>query len=109
MERRREPRFECIQDAQLADLETGETYPATIVNISGRGMQILLDRAVPINTAIRVDYADHLLLGDVCYCLEDGGRFRAGIALAHSLTGIATLATLTRKLAAPASQSVPVP
>jgi hypothetical protein len=108
VERRREPRFECIQDAQLADLSTGETLPVTIVNLSGRGMQILLDRAVRVNSAIRIDYADNLILGDICYCHPDKNGFRAGITMAHAISGTLSLAALTRKLTPSDPKRAPV-
>lgn len=109
MDRRREPRFDCNQQGRLVILDTDESLEVTIVNLSGRGMQLRLKRSIPISTAVRIDYADNLLLGDICYCRVEGDDTTCGVRLSHSLLGPATLANLSRQLDRRSTQRVSVP
>jgi len=63
-----------------------------VADVSGRGMRILLANAVPLNAAIRMDFDDALILGEVCRCAPHRGGFAIGIRLCHSLIGLDQLA-----------------
>lgn len=98
MDRRREPRFECQQPARIINLRNDETLDGWVINVSGRGMQVRLPRRLPVNTPVRLDYGDTLLLGDICYCQDDGDTALCGIILAHSLLGTSALASLMQRV-----------
>ncbi len=98
VERRREPRYSCNQTARLIDLRTGEAVEVTIVNVSGRGLQVKAAKALALSTPVRIDHGDNLMLGDICYSRDDGPSALCGIRLAHSLTGSAALLNLMKRV-----------
>lgn len=82
----------------MVNLSTDDTFDCQVINVSGRGMQVRLPKRMPVNTPVRIDYADALLLGDICYCNEQGGTIVCGIILAHSLVGTAALTALMTRV-----------
>ncbi len=100
MEKRREPRIPVDHEVGVT-LLGGEPLQLTgrISNISGRGIRLLLPQKIALGTALRVDWPDGLLLGEVCYCqAEEGGGFSAGLTLEHVLYNLHELAALARQL-----------
>ena len=66
-----------------------------MVEISDRGMRLMLDRPLPVSAAVRVDYDDTLLLGEVCHATRQGESYAVGLALdqvLHELTRLSQLA-----------------
>lgn len=80
----------------VANLSEGEEIP--------RGVGLLIERPIPAGTAVRVDLADAMLLGEICYCrsarpletgLERESWYAAGLECEH---WVPCLANLTRLL-----------
>jgi hypothetical protein len=87
------------------------TYPieACVVDISGNGVQVRVPATIPLDTLIKIDGLDALILGKVCYCKPDSGAFRVGIQLSSPLPALMELELLNRGLIGqgPASQPAP--
>ena len=81
-DRRKEPRFEAfgIVDAILRDPKPYARLAATIVDVSGSGMQIELPEPLDAGDNIELRLKDVTVFGEVCNCRPGkGGRYRAGI------------------------------
>jgi hypothetical protein len=61
-------------------------------------MGLLIDREVPLGAAVKVEWSQTLLLGEVCYCRPEGEGFVVGLQLEHALYTTAELARLARRL-----------
>jgi c-di-GMP-binding flagellar brake protein YcgR len=105
MERRREVRVVCDQTVRVTVLgRHRQEMQGTAVDLSGRGMRIMLPDRVPPGDAVKVHLDDVLLLGEICYCRPQGRGFVVGIELDQALIGLADLARLNRALADGASE-----
>jgi hypothetical protein len=99
MEKRGEPRFEVEQTVRATTLgQQSEDFLAQIENISGTGMRLLVERAVPVGTALKVEWDEILLLGEVCYCQAAKGGHAIGVELEHALLHTGEMARLARRL-----------
>ena len=107
MERRREPRIPSEQQAWITLLGDNEVrYPATAVDLSGRGMKLRVSRKLALDSPVKVEIADSMYLGEVCYCRPEHGTFVAGVAIEQVLTGLQGLARLSSRLIADSSRDV---
>ena len=72
MERRREFRFDTNQEITV-QLLTGskETFRATLLNLSGKGVRLHTDRPLASGTLLKITGSDALLLGEVAYSVAD--------------------------------------
>jgi len=105
MERRSVPRYPANEPARVTVLgDTNRALAGRMVNLSGRGMRLLLDQDVPVGVPVRVDVDGTILLGEVCYCAMEGNSYCVGIDLEHALTMSEELAALMRGLLDEASQ-----
>jgi hypothetical protein len=111
VERRKEPRFDCRQPATLHCLSGSHAACAGILmNISGKGARMVVDRPFPINMPVRIDAGDMLLLAEICYCRPESGGFSLGLALSHSLLEMTALGNIMRQLVdTPAAQPADAP
>ncbi len=113
MERRSEPRVEADQPVQVTVLGSEEgAFSGRIGNLSGRGMRLLLDRSVPLDAAVRVEWNDTLALGEVCYAKRHGDVWAVGLMLEHSLPQLAELDRLIHSILgeeSPSEQPAEVP
>lgn len=115
MEQRAEPRFDAEQIVRVTTLgEHSEEFLAQIVNVSGTGMRLLVDRLVPAGMPLKIEWNQILLLGDVCYCQPAERGFSIGLQLEHALLHTGELARLAEALLgealpSPAAVSQPVP
>lgn len=51
-----------------------------VVNVSGGGFQLVANRQIRLNAAVRVDMVDAVLLGEVCHCRQqEGGLWAVGL------------------------------
>ena len=108
MDQRSEPRFSVDGPVKVTVLTEPETtLTGRIENLSGKGMRLVLDAAIPVGAPIRVDLDGTLLLGEACYCRQEGDRCAAGVQLEHTLTLSEDLARLMRQLLAESSGSNP--
>ncbi len=54
-----------------------------VADVSANGIRLLLPERVLAGTPVKIEAADTLLLGDVCYCQRDDAAFRVGISVKH--------------------------
>jgi c-di-GMP-binding flagellar brake protein YcgR len=93
-DRRSETRYAANQSAIVTNLtEANEPFHGTLTDISGRGMRLMVDRALPAGAAVRIDLSDAILLGEVCYSMQEGDAYIVGLELQHSLVDLARLAS----------------
>jgi hypothetical protein len=79
----------------------GEGQPCMlghVLDISGHGMALSLPAPIPPGSAIKIEYGDALVLGEVSYCTSHNGAYRAGLVVKHRLAGLADLHRLNRSL-----------
>jgi len=94
-------RLEINQPVQVTLLgEQGFVQPGILANLSGRGARILVGTPLPLDSAVRLDWADSLALGEVKYCLPAVEGCQVGLDLQHSLTDLSGLARLAERLLA---------
>jgi len=99
MELRREPRFETTQPVRLTVLGERQTeLYGNVVNLSGTGMRLIVNGAIPQGAAVKLEFEERLLLGEVCYCEPMGGDYAVGLNLEHSLVHTQELARLAARL-----------
>lgn len=71
---------------------------AEVVNASGRGMRLLVDRRLPLNAPVQVRIDSRILLGEVCYSVAEGDRWAVGVTLEQVLADVNDLARLVDAL-----------
>lgn len=79
------------------------------VEVSGRGMRVLLNRPVPVGAAIKLEPGNEIILGEVCYCQPDGLGFAVGLRLDQVLSNLEQLEDLNRNLLSEERQPEHVP
>ncbi len=100
MVERRDFRFETKQPVGLTILgklsrDADIHVRAFVVNISGRGVSLTTESDVPVNSAVRVDLGNHILLGEVCHGRQTGpSEYVCGVRLEQALTATEDLAKL---------------
>jgi hypothetical protein len=62
------------------------------MDLSGRGMRLLGRFPLAAGSAVKVEAADCLVLGEVCYSHASSAGWESGLELHHSLTGLRELA-----------------
>lgn len=70
---------------------------AHATQFSGRGLRLIVKQPMPVGAAVKIQGADWLMLGEVCYCHQERLNFVVGLQLKHSLTGLQDLEKLNRK------------
>lgn len=102
MEQRREPRVSISQPVRLTLLEglpdRRVSLEATVENASESGLRLLVDQAITLGTAVRLDLENTLILGEIRYCQQAGDRYAVGLHLEHSLNDLASLNNLVSRL-----------
>ena len=99
MERRREARIRADKPVELTVLGNEEASgPAQVIDFSGHGLQVVLHRPIPVNSAIKVEGEDWLMLGEVCYCRQEGIHFVAGLKIDQTLENLDELSKLNENL-----------
>ncbi|MEP7363411.1 MAG: PilZ domain-containing protein [Acidobacteriota bacterium] len=90
MERRAENRIPSNCPVRITLLGgPPESFEATLVNVSGRGARLKMDRPLECDAVVRIDLENGLMLGEVCYCASDGDGYGIGVQLEHSLLNLA--------------------
>jgi hypothetical protein len=93
MKQRREPRFQADQSVWITLFgEPDIRLPAHIKNVSLRGIGIELQGPVAIGAALKIEFDDSLVLGEVIYCRQDEDSFYVVLELEQVLCGLAELA-----------------
>jgi hypothetical protein len=99
MERRREARIRADKPVELTVLGNQEASgPAQVIEFSGHGLQVVLHRPIPVSSAIKVEGEDWLMLGEVCYCRQEGIHFVAGLKIDQTLENLEELSRLNESL-----------
>jgi hypothetical protein len=99
MERRREARIRADKPVELTVLGNEEASgPAQVIEFSGHGLQLVLHRPIPANSAVKVEGEDWLMLGEVCYCRQEGIHFVAGLKIDQTLENLDELSKLNENL-----------
>ncbi|HEV2172110.1 MAG TPA: hypothetical protein VGR71_01010 [Nitrospira sp.] len=69
-----------------------------ITNYSHQGMGLHIREPAPIGGAVKIEWGNVLLLGDVCHCQADREGFAIGLWLEHALYNMRELIELARRL-----------
>jgi hypothetical protein len=69
-----------------------------ITNYSANGMGLEIDTEVSIGAAVKVEWSNTLLLGEVCYCRPTEEGYAIGLRLEHALYNTSELARLAKRL-----------
>jgi hypothetical protein len=100
MDKRAEPRVNAEKKVEVTVLgDQPVTFPARVVNLSGRGMRLLSDHALGVGFPVGVEWDDSLLLGDVCYCESTPEGYAIGLELEQRLLQTADLVRLAGQMA----------
>lgn len=76
------------------------------IDVSGRGMRLLVPFELAAGTTIKIETDDTLILADICYCNRvNDERFAIGVAVSQSLH----LTEQLRKLAEAVGASAGIP
>lgn len=95
MEYRRNPRFQSNQPVTVTDLENSSSPLAgQLVDFSNQGIRLLVPCRLAPGTAVKVQWAGTLLLGEVIYCRPGDERFHAGLQLENALYDTEALAAM---------------
>ena len=99
MDSRSQPRLETDEPVHVTALGECDTkFLGRITNSSPRGIGLVVDRRVPLGSAVKVEWGHTLLLGEVRYCRAEGDGFAIGLDLEHALYHTEELARLARRL-----------
>jgi PilZ domain len=99
MEFRSEPRLPANEPVRVTVLNEPETqFLGHLINRSDRGVGIHADQPVPYGAAVKLEWDNTLLLGEVCYCRPQEGGFAIGLEVEHALFNTLELARLSKRL-----------
>ena len=99
MELRSQPRLEIDEPVHVTVLGESETrFLGRIINYSGNGLGLFAERPAAEGAALKVEWRDTLLLGEVCYCRPEGDGFAIGLDVEHALYHTEELARLARRI-----------
>jgi hypothetical protein len=95
MDSRSQPRLETDEPVHVTVLGECDTrFLGRITNTSMRGIGLLADQPAPIGSAVKVEWGETLLLGEVCHCRLEGAGYAIGLELEHALYHTEELARL---------------
>ena len=72
------------------------TIDGRILSLSGKDMELILDRHVAPGTPVRVQARNWLMLGDVLYCAPERSSHQARLRLEHALPSLRELSDRNR-------------
>ena len=100
MEQRREPRIQTDQEVRVTVLNGSSqtTMQGRAVDLSGRGLRLLLPMDVPADSALRIELDDRTLLGEVAYCSGGPVQWKVGVEVQQSLVHTQELKNLNRSI-----------
>jgi hypothetical protein len=99
MDLRSQLRLEADEPVHVTVLGESETkLLGRVTNYSAHGIGLVIEARVSIGAAVKVEWSDTLLLGEVCYCQPTQGGFAIGLELEHALYNTSELARLAKRL-----------
>ena len=99
MERRREVRIRTDKPVEVTVLGSNEaSSPAQAVEFSGHGLQLVLPQPLQVSAPVKVEGDDWMMLGEVCYCRQEGIHFVAGLKIDQTLDNLQELSDLNASL-----------
>src|SRR6266851_2835498 len=99
MELRSLPRLEADEPVHVTVLGECETeLLGRVTDYTAQGIGLVIDARVSVGTAVKVEWSNTLLLGEVCYCRPAGKGFAIGLQLEHALYNTIELARLAKRL-----------
>jgi hypothetical protein len=97
MDQRREARIASNQSAWITIYGKVDTrIPGRIRNVSGRGIGVEVAETVGTGSALKIEVADSMLLGEAIYCRSEGKRFYVGVELDQAVHSLMALGTSVR-------------
>jgi hypothetical protein len=97
MDHRRTHRFAIGEEVGVKVYGTPEReYLGTVKDASSQGLGLYLQEHVAPGSALRIELADAIILGEVVYCGGENGRYLVGVRLKQALNGLAELARMMR-------------
>jgi hypothetical protein len=80
MERRSDPRSQIHQPVKVGlDDRSHDQWDGVIIDISGSGMKISMDRSVALQSKVRLNADGLVVVARVVFCLPDADRFAVGV------------------------------
>lgn len=105
MNLRSQPRLQADEVVQVTVLGDREIpLEGRVANYSCYGIRLLIPERVAIGAAVKVEWSNTLLLGEVCYCQPCKGEFAIGMSLEHAIYNTLELARLAQRLLDESSQ-----
>jgi hypothetical protein len=106
VEKRKTPRVDINAVATMQLLGTtaeanGKPFPVRVVDASERGMKLEAGEAIDAGQPVRVEFADAMFLGEVCYCAPAGREAKSyylGVITHECLTALSSLHHLIQAL-----------
>ena len=71
---------------------------AGVADLSDSGCAVILPTPLPSGSAVRLDCADRMLLGEVVYSEPSPAGFRCGVKFRHALNSLEDLSALVEAL-----------
>ncbi|MCC7175983.1 MAG: PilZ domain-containing protein [Bryobacterales bacterium] len=91
-ERRQESRVSVSREVRVTVLRPEPlTLTGRLINLSSRGAGLIVQRELPVEAAVEVDFEDALLLGEVRWCRPEAATFVVGLSVDHWLPGLMRL------------------
>ena len=99
MEKRKEVRYPVHRPVKLTVLgDHPAELDAYMSNLSGRGLRMTTSEAVPVSAAVKVNFDDTMMLGEVCYCEPSGTQWAVGLEMEQALSDLSGLGNLVERL-----------
>lgn len=99
MDLRSQQRLEADDPVHVTVLGECETkILGHVTNYSSKGIGLTISARVSVGAAVKVEWSNTLLLGEVCYCRPVGDGFAIGLQLEHALYNTSELAKLAKRL-----------
>jgi PilZ domain len=101
-DKRSEPRH-VVHTAATVDVLGDQPFslPAEVVNVSARGMRLVLAEPIVADAALRIHLGLDQYLGEVTYCGRDGDRYFVGIELINVMRNAAAVSEHFQRILLP--------
>jgi hypothetical protein len=78
----RENRLTCAPTETYVYMgDRGDPVRAAIHDVSRSGLRLVLDQPIVVGSAVKVELAGMIAVGEIRYCLQRGGNFEAGMRI----------------------------